>query len=187
MAQVELKSVQSAVTSELKSYSSVLTKTCSAALAPRKIRSAVKTVADREDRSKNLIMYGISEPENGQALLSDKVSDVLLEIGEKPVVSNCCRVGVVKNSSPRPIKFSCTNSDMVAQVLSKAKLLRTKTGYSSVYISPDRTVEERRAFKKLWEDVKEKRKSESDKVHVIRNNKVVTFEKNSLPAPSDNI
>ena len=37
---------------------------------------------------------------------------------------------------------------MVNQILRKSKLLRTKEGYSSIYISPDRTAEERKAFKK---------------------------------------
>ena len=66
---------------------------------------------------------------------------------------------------------------MVKQILSKAKLLRTKEGYSSIYISPDRTVEERRAFKKLWEELQEKRKSHTGRVHYIRNNKIVSADK----------
>ena len=38
----EVKSVQEVVETEMKSYSSALTKTCAAALAPQKIRAAVK-------------------------------------------------------------------------------------------------------------------------------------------------
>ena len=68
---------------------------------------------------------------------------------------------------------------MVKQVLSKAKLLRTKEGYSSIYISPDRTVEERRAFKKLWEELQLKRKTDNGKVHYIKNNKIVSGDSDS--------
>ena len=110
---------------------------------------------------------------------------MLLEIGEKPVVSDCCRVGTVKKDAVRPVKFSCSSSEVVAQVLRKARLLRSKEGYETVYICPDRTVDERRAYKKLWEEVKEKRKSESSKVHIIRNNKIVSFDRNSASAPPD--
>ena len=39
----EVKSVQGVVETELKNYSSALTKTCSTALTPQKIRAAVKT------------------------------------------------------------------------------------------------------------------------------------------------
>ena len=66
---------------------------------------------------------------------------------------------------------------MVNQILGKAKLLRTKPGYRNIYISPDRTVEERRAFKKLWEELQLKRRTETDKVHFIKNNKIVSLEK----------
>jgi hypothetical protein len=62
---------------------------------------------------------------------------------------------------------------MVQQVLRKARLLRTKEGYGAVYICPDRTVEERIAYKKLFDELKTKRESEPDKFFSIRNNKVV--------------
>ena len=83
---------------------------------------------------------------------------------------------------PRPIKFSLNNSEHVAQVLRSAKQLRTKSGFKSVYICPDRTVEERKAYKRLLEQLRDKRKSEPDKNHVIRNNRIASFEKNSEPA-----
>ena len=66
---------------------------------------------------------------------------------------------------------------MVNHILRKAKTLHTKEGYRTVYISPDRTVDERRAFKKLWEELQEKRLSDTDRVHYIRNNKIVSADK----------
>ena len=45
---------------------------------------------------------------------------------------------------------------MVNQILSNSKLPRTKEGYSSIYISPDRTAEERKAFKKHLEELHSK-------------------------------
>ena len=176
----ELTSLTTAVQSEMQSYSSALTKTCAAALAPKKIRAAVQSVADKEDRSKNLIIYGIDEAAN--EVLSDKVSEVISLVDEKPVIRDSCRVGTRRADKPRPVKFSLNSSDMVSQILSKSKLLRSKEGYKSVYICPDRTVEERRAHKKLWEQIKVKRASEPGKVHVVRDNKIVSFDKNSMPA-----
>jgi len=46
---------------------------------------------------------------------------------------------------------------MAAQVLRKAKLLHTKEGYKIIYICLDRSVEERRTFKKLWEELMDRR------------------------------
>ena len=176
----EVKSVQGVVETELKSYSSALTKTCTAALAPQKLRAAVKSVSEKEDRCKNVMIYGLEESPGEQ--LQDKVCQILSEIEEKPLIRDCCRVGFKKENNKRPIKFSLSSSDMVSQILRKAKILRTKEGYRHVYISPDRTVDERRAFKKLWEQLQQKRKSETDKVHFIRNNKIVSLNK-TLGAP----
>ena len=178
----EVKAVQTTVETEMKSYSSVLQKSYSSALSTKKIEAAVRKVTDKEDRNKNVIIYGVDESENEKLL--EKVSRVLEKIDEKPFVRDCVRVGVKKPNQtlPRPIKFSLNNSEHVAQVLRSAKQLRTKSGFKSVYICPDRTVEERKAYKRLLEQLRDKRKSEPDKNHVIRNNRIASFEKNSEPA-----
>jgi hypothetical protein len=62
-------------------------------------------------------------------------------------------------------------------VLSKARNLREVEGYDSVYISPDRPAEQRAAFRKLVLEVKQKRHMEPERVHIIRNNKIVSSEK----------
>ncbi|KAL5250473.1 hypothetical protein ACHWQZ_G016267 [Mnemiopsis leidyi] len=170
----ELNDVKSTVQTEIKSFSSIVKKNCPATLSRKKIEAAVKSVCEKEDRSKNIIIYGIEET-SGE-VLTDEVSKVLEEIGEKPVVTDCVRVGV-KNSTddrPRPIKFSLRNSDHVAQVLRSAKRLHTKEGYKSVYICPDRTVQERKAFKILVDQLKEKRKLEPNGTYYIRNNRILS-------------
>ena len=50
-----------------------------------------------------------------------------------------------------------------------------------MYIAPDQSVEERKAYKKLVEEVKLKRTAEPDKVHLIRNNKIVSLARTSAP------
>ena len=115
----------------MKSYSSALTNTCSAALS-QKISAAVKSATDRDDRSRNVIIYGFQEVEG--KVLPKKFSETFDEI----------------------------SADVANQILRNAKLLRTKEGFKSVYICPDRTVSERRAYKKLLEELKLKRQSEPD-------------------------
>ena len=92
--------MKTAVQPEMQSYSSALTKTCAAALTPKNIRAAVQSVADKEDRSKNLMICGIDEAEN--EVLSDKVSEVISLVDEKSVIRDSCRV-----FSSTPIN-SCT-------------------------------------------------------------------------------
>ena len=91
-------------------------------------------------------------------------------------MTDCVRVGVKKSTDyrPRPIKFSLRNSDHVAQVLRSAKRLHTKEGYKSVEICPDRTVQERKAFKILVDQFKEKRKLELNVTYYIRNNRILS-------------
>ena len=93
---------------------------------------------------------------------------------------DCVRVGVKRSGDtrPRPIKFSLSNSDHVAQVLRSAKRLHTKDGYKSVYLCPDRTVQERKSFKKLLDQLKEMRESEPNRTYYIRNNRIVSSDKN---------
>ncbi len=94
---------------------------------------------------------------------------------------DCVRVGVKRSGDthPRPVKFTLSNSDHVAQVLRNARKLHTKEGYKSVYIRPDRTVQERKAFKMLFDQLKEKRKSEPNRTHFIRNNRIVSSDMKS--------
>ncbi len=177
-------SVQTTVKSEMQSYSSAVTKSCAAALAPKRIHAAVQKVAEKEDRDKNVIIYGVEEKSGEQP--QDKLQEILTEINEKPLIKDCCRVGLISkdtisNSRPRPIKFTLNGPEQVRQVLRNSKLLRTKEGYKSIYLCPDRTADERKAFKKLIDQLAKKRDSEPDKVHFITNNKIISSDKDSVP------
>ena len=174
----ELTSVQTTVKSELKSWSSVVKNSCSKALAPKKMKAALKCASEEEDRSQNLVIYGL--PEKNDEILEKRVLDVLEDIDEKPRIVSCSRMGkTVSDGGPaiKPIKFTLSGSDHVRRVLSKARKLREVEGYDSVYISPDRSAEQRAALRKLVLEVKQKRNLEPGRVHFIRNNKIVSSEK----------
>ncbi len=128
------------VQQELKSYSSVLTKSCSSALSSRKLEAVVRKVAVAEDMSRNAIVYGLAETEHEKLL--EKVEEVLAEIGEKPKLTNCSRVGTKRDNAIRPVKITLNSSVHVNQIVRNAKLLRTKEGYSGIYLCPDRTAEQ---------------------------------------------
>ena len=178
----EISSVRSTVKEEIKTYSAAVSKSCSAALAPKKIQAAVRKVTEKNDRSKNLIIYGVNEEKS--EVLEKRVTEILDEIEEKPRVQDCCRIGLVREQQCRPIKFALASQEHVTQVLRKSRMLRTKTGFQSIYICPDRSVEERRAFKKLLEELKQRRNTEPDKVFSIKNNKIVGIPRDSVPVNS---
>ena len=155
----------------------MVSQSCKAALAQKKIAAAVNKVNDKEDRSKNVVIYGM-QGASGEDI-SERVEELLTEIDEKPRIQNCCRIGVVKPDTCRPIKFTLSSNDHVRRILKKSKSLRTKEGFKSVYICPDGSVEE--AFKKLVEELKQKRISEPGYVHTIRNNKISNVLRDSEP------
>jgi hypothetical protein len=76
----ELKAVQNTVQTEMRSYSSVVAKSCSAALAPKKIKAAVRKVIDKDDRSRNVIIYGLEK--TGDEKLNNKVETVLKALSD---------------------------------------------------------------------------------------------------------
>jgi hypothetical protein len=113
--------VHETVQNEIKSYSAIVSRGCSTALAPRKIEAAVRKVSDQDDRCKNVIIYGVEE--KGNEILKEKIETVLEDIGERPLLRDCCRVGIKKTAAntPRPIEFSLSNSDHMNQILTSQK------------------------------------------------------------------
>ena len=174
--ETEMKSVQSTVQSELKSYSSVLQKKCSEALAPRKIAAAVHSVKNKEDRSANLVVFGVAEEEDEE--LEPKVQEILEHLNEKPRISAVRRIGRKKPGLHRPIRLSVESSSIAFGILTKSKELRNIDDCKSVYLSPDRTVEEQVTRKKLVEQLKLKRTSDPQNQYYIRKGEITCVCKN---------
>jgi hypothetical protein len=132
----------------MKTYSAAVSKSCSTALAPRKLQTAVQRVTEKDERSKNIAIYGIDGKLN--AGIHPRLMKVFSEIGERPPI----RVGIRKGGSSRPAKIRLRNSAHVQQVYRDSRKLRTIDGYGSIEIYPDRSIEEREAKKKLVEELR---------------------------------
>ena len=79
-----VSSVEDTVKSELKSYSAAVQESKStASVIDRKVlKTVVKDVVAEEDRTRNLMIFGLREETNEQ--INDKFSEILLEIDKKP-------------------------------------------------------------------------------------------------------
>ena len=172
----ELLAVQKTVQAELKSYSSVLQKDCSVALAPEKIATVVQKVNEEDERKKNLIVFGVSEEQTEE--LDSKVNGLLEQLHEKPRIISCSRIGLKKSGKIRPIRFTVKNPDTAYQILRKAKSLKDAAGYQSVFISPDRTVDEQKTQRELVLKLKEKRQNDQSSRYVIKSGKIVILTNN---------
>ena len=167
----ELGLVSKTVETELKTYSSALQQSCSTALSPKNIAAAVQKVAREDDRSKEILVFGVAE-EKGECATA-KVAKILEHLEEKPKFQQCRRIGQQRENAVRPIKFNVRSTDIVYQILSKAKRLREVEGYKTVYLSPNRTPEERVARQKLVAELKQKRTGDPNSRYFIRKGEIV--------------
>ena len=93
-----------------------------------------------------------------------------------------CRIGKGGHAqSKRPVKVVLANSMCARTILSKAKNLRLINQFKTVYVSPDRTLEERKEYKELLTELKRKRTEQSQRKHFIRNGIVCSEEKSVVP------
>ncbi len=81
--------------------------------------------------------------------LDSKVNGLLEQLHEKPQIMFCSKIGLKKSGKTRPIRFTVKNPDIAYHILRKAKSLKDISGCQSVYISPDRTVDERKSQREL--------------------------------------
>jgi hypothetical protein len=180
--QSEIRNLKSEVTDTVKSgivsYSEAVKKSssCSAAVPPENLQKMLKKVVEDEDRSKNLMIFGLDECADDK--LNESVVEVLETLEEKPKVETVCRIGAVKVGYRRPVKIVFRNSEIVHQILLKSKKLKNIANFRSVFLAPDRCPEERKKHRELILQLKEKRKVDSNKRHVIRNGQIVSLENN---------
>ena len=175
--EVEITAVQSTAQQEMKSFASVLEKECASALAPKKIQSAI--VAASEDRGCNIIIHGLEELKNSTDSdeLETQIKSLFSELEEAPKVESVERLGK-QSSSARPVKVVLRSKTAQMSVLSKKSRLKGTDKFRKVFISPDRTVEERKERKKLVVELKDMVKRSPGTHYIIRGKRV-------LEAPRD--
>lgn len=160
--------VEESMKAEFVTYSSKL-QSPAPAIAADTVKLFVKTVVEEEDRSRSLMVFGLAE--SAKENLSDKVSVVFQDIGEKPRFE-ACRLGKSSNSDStkkvRPVKVTLSSSTIASQILSKSRKLKKTVNHQSVFICPDRSPDQRLKHKELVLEMKAKATEEPNKKHFIR-------------------
>ena len=165
-------SVADSVKAEFQSYSSVVQSlpAQSPVISPEALTSVVKTIVAEEDRGRNLLIFGL--PEEKEEKLESQVSEVLETIGIKPKVE-AQRIGKKKTvDSTRPVKVITSNSLIVDQILRNARNLRQSEKFKTVFLSPDRSVEQRKLRKDLVQDMKKRALAEPTKKFYIKDGQI---------------
>ncbi len=160
--------VQSTVQTQMKSYSEAVKTSGPAA---ETFKMAMKDVIKEEDRTKNLMIFGLAEEDREQ--LDEKISNVFVEIGVKPQLT-AVRVGRRPDDSSRcrPVKVTLSSSTAVQQILLRARFLKQKEHLKYVYVSPDRSPAERSARKLLVEERKKRAAEDTTRNYFIKSGRV---------------
>ena len=89
------------------------------------------------------MLFGLEESDN--EMLSGRVDEMLSSLTtlNKPAVSDCYRVGPVKQGASRPVKMLFNSSEAAARALRSSSGLKLTSNYSKVFIAPERTPEKR--------------------------------------------
>ena len=174
-------SVESNLKEQFKSYSAAAAENVMVCQAdadglsnPATLRKVVKSVVQEEDRSKNVIIFGLQE-RKGENI--ECVEEIFQDIGLKPKLQ-AVRVGIVsKETTKRPVKVSFSSSSLVYEALRQARKLRHSEKFSKVFVRPDRSEEERARDKVLVQELLKRRETEPNKLHFIRSGTVHSRDK----------
>ena len=168
----ELASVQTVVKAEIGSWSEVVKRNTSPPITPASLKEAVKSAVSEEDRTRNIMIFGKEDVVNED--LSQTVSEIFEDLGEKPHTIEFRRVGTARTGKCRPIKVKLSSAEAVAHVLRRARALKSSEKHRSTYLVADRNQEERDFFKKLVDQMKLKIKREPEMYHFIKGGQITS-------------
>ena len=179
MENVVKRSVADSVKEEFKSFSSVVSNSQPTApvICQKALTSVVKSVVEEEDRSRNFLVFGL--PEEEEEGLETRISEVLEEVGLKPKLE-AQRIDKKKSASViRPVKVCVSSSLIVQQILSNARNLRNSDKFKTVYLSPDRSPEQREARKELVATMRAQALAEPHKKFYIKEGQIHSSDRNT--------
>ena len=96
------------------------------------------------------------------------VKEVVGALNEQFKLSDVKRIGVKTSGKARPMVATLRSREDVVTLLRKARELRETENYSDIYLSPDRTFEERVERKRTVEILKKLKTDNPTKQYVIR-------------------
>ena len=137
------------------------------------MKKVVKTVAEEEYRTRNVIKFGLTEEKDEN--VSEQVQEIFAEIGLK-LFLQASRAGKTgKVTSKHPVSLSSAST--VYQIPSQVKRLHQSAKFKDVFVRPDRSEEERASDRLLVQELVKKRETEPWKLHYIRGGTIHTRDK----------
>ncbi|KAL5256760.1 hypothetical protein ACHWQZ_G011879 [Mnemiopsis leidyi] len=159
--------VDTAVDRGIRSYSQVVSRTIKDSvpvLSEQTLKKVVQEAVTDEDRSRNVVVFGLSEEESED--LDGKISSLFEDVEEKPSFE-AVRIGEQSDDTNRPVKVCLRNSETVHRILLKAKNLRKSSVHRKVYIQPDRSPEERAKHRALVAEMRRRATEDPESYYFI--------------------
>ena len=145
-----------------------------------KVNEALEEMQEREKRRMNVVFVNVPEseadtPEERKKEDLEKIATIVRTVSDvtKDDMTDPTRLGakvIGKDKRPRMLRVTVRNEETKKKLLTNARKIEGK-GRDRVYINQDRTPKEREIFRKLREELMEKRKENPDLI--IRDNKIV--------------
>ena len=180
----QVEAVTSTVKKEIMSFSDVVQKGTKNSVTKEVIHRVVKSAVSEDQRHRNLVIFGLSEKPHEN--LEHEVRHVIRNChkGNSSVMS-CHRIGVPKTGTDRAVKVSLESREIATSVLVGAKRLREVADLKNVFVSPDRSPEERAKRRQLVDQLKEKINQEPGMYHYIQSGKLQSAPKKQVrPTPT---
>jgi hypothetical protein len=158
----------------------------STAISPETLKSVAKQVVIEEELSRNIMIFGLPEEEKED--ICARVGNVFELLGEKPKIV-ASRLGKKVKSDPRPVKVTLRNATTVQHLLAKSRQLRDSDKFKTVFLSPDRTAEQRAEHRELVQQLKDKVNEEPLRYHYIKGGQLYSTDpkKQTTTAPDSEL
>ena len=131
----------------------------------------IKIVEEKLQRDCNLIFHGIEESykEDIEKKISPIIDSLEVETStEKILLKDLRRLGSKKDTTekkPRPIRVTVQNRESRDAIVLKARELSWNGyGYGNIYVTIDRSVEERKKLKTLIEEAKRRNEDQAEEL-----------------------
>ena len=177
----QLDAVKDTVEEKMSSWAAVVKKNSSSKVSQKEMKKAVKSAINESDREYNVIMFNVEEQgeeDPSENYDADTALDIMNSAGIEAVEGEYTteRIGALQNDKNRPLKVKFDFKSTAFDLLAKSKNLKDSEIYSSVFIVPDRSREERIEHRKLVEQLKLIRTQNPEKRCYIWNKAVHTEE-----------
>ena len=143
------------------------------------MKQAVKYAAEEEVRSKNLVFFGTEDAEDDEEDFEVDPNGAVEALGIEPMFESAKKLGLWKPGHKRPVLVTLRNAASAVEILRKSHLLRQIEEFKTVYISPDRSLEQRKQHRELVGELtqrrEEKRPGDENVRFVIRDGEIVTL------------